>query len=209
MPRKVPNLSAASLVQLSCSALWLLLIGFGFVVLLSYQTTEGEFLTPPQSWPDASTLQRSRTGNTVLLFLHPKCPCSIATLTKLEHLLSHHREARAYAIFVKPQGSDSSWERTKLTQQAKQITNLITINDNSQSEMSLFKAATSGLVLDYDSQGNLDFAGGITPGRGHDGDCEGADKLDEILANRDTRQRALAHSAVYGCPFENATKDAR
>lgn len=205
MPGKVPNLLTGLMRQLSYSAIWLLLIGFGFVVLLSYQTTEGEYLTAPQSWPAASTLQRCKTGNTVLLFLHPKCPCSIATLNKLEHLLSHHREALAYAIFVKPQGTDSSWQKTGLTEQAKKITNLIMIDDSNQAEMSSFKAATSGLVLNYDSQGNLNFAGGITPGRGHEGDSQGADLLDQVLSSKISPKLAVLHSNVYGCPLESAT----
>lgn len=202
MSERALKITRTLIANASLSALWLLLIGFGFVVLLAYQTQEGEYLPSPQSWPDTSSLQRSKTGNTALLFLHPKCPCSTASLHKFAKLLSHHGDTLAYVLFIYPEGTDSSWQNTRLTEQAQKIANLTIVKDQSDHEMSLFKAATSGLVLNYDHSGNLTFAGGITPGRGHEGDSQGADELDEILSNREARKLAVSHSNVYGCPLK-------
>lgn len=209
MSERVLKINRKLIANASLSALWLLLIGFGFVVLLTFQTQEGESLQAPQSWPEASKLQRSKTGNTAILFLHPKCPCSTASLHKFEQLLSHHSDTRAYVLFIYPEGTDSSWQNTRLTQQAQKITNLIMVKDHSDNEMLLFKAATSGLVLTYDYGGDLTFAGGITPGRGHEGDSQGSDELDEILSNRDGRKLAVSHSNVYGCPLKTANLRSR
>jgi hypothetical protein len=202
VPATAPKSLVDYLANASYSALWLLLIGLGFVVLLSYQTTAGDSLSSPSSWPANTALQRSETGNTVLLFLHPKCPCSRASLHKFEQLLSHHTKVRAYAIFIKPLGADASWNKTELTEQANAIANLVTIEDNNQAEMLVFKAATSGLVLNYDQRGDLNFVGGITPGRGHEGDCQGSELLDKILAYETSPKPALTRSDVYGCPLE-------
>ena len=62
---------------------------------------------------------------------------------------------------------------------------------------------TSGGVLLLDSQGCVRFCGGITRGRGHEGDNLGAAAIRSIVAGDD----AVAKSQVYGCQIRKIDRN--
>jgi hypothetical protein len=61
-----------------------------------------------------------------------------------------------------------------------------------------FGAATSGEALLYGPDGRLEFAGGITSSRGHEGDNPGADRIVSLVT---TGSAELATAPVFGCPL--------
>ena len=65
-------------------------------------------------------------------------------------------------------------------------------------ESGRFGAATSGQVLLYDPKGQLMFAGGLTPDRGHLGDSPGRQR---ILSLVKTGAADAKESLVFGCPL--------
>jgi len=56
-------------------------------------------------------------------------------------------------------------------------------------------------VLLYDVAGDLRFAGGITPSRGHAGDSAGRSMLQDLLASRSVERD---ETAVFGCALREA-----
>ena len=68
------------------------------------------------------------------------------------------------------------------------------VRDPGGREARRFGATPSGLVLFFDAQGALRFRGGVTAGRGHEGDSAGADALEAAL-----RGGPSAGARVFGC----------
>jgi hypothetical protein len=177
--------------------LWLVLVFGSMAALWRYKSTAGARGSTPTSWPTASLIHR-RAGTPILvLFAHPQCPCTHATLAELQGVLSRpHEQADAVALFAVPAGSDASWTKSSAWSIASAISGLHVSKDGDGAEARLFGAATSGHVVLYDGAGNLVFSGGITGARGHEGDNAGAERLASVLRGRGN---AGATTPVFGC----------
>src|SRR5436305_11811773 len=107
----------ACLPALVC--LWGLLVGAGFVGLWSYGATPGESEAPPGHWPSASSIAL-RSRPTLILFAHPLCPCTRATLTELQNLLEVSGDRlQTHVIFIAPVAADASWQDAELCLRAR------------------------------------------------------------------------------------------
>jgi hypothetical protein len=177
---------------------WVTGVTLGFAVLGRHSTTPGEAAAGPSQWPSATRLSRAPAGrSTLLLFVHPKCPCTRATMGELEILMARSMErAEACVVFVRPPEVAAGWERTDLWQRATRIPGVVVRVDEGGVEAQRFGAVTSGEVLVYDPSGALRFAGGITAARGHSGDNAGRSAVEALLAGHDD---ALRSSPVFGC----------
>jgi hypothetical protein len=190
------------LVLLTGLGLWLLAATSGMAVLWEYGTTPGAPADPPPKWPAESTLGREAGRPTLLVFAHPRCPCTRASIEELDRLLaSVATPPRVHVLFTKPDGTEPAWEPTDLWQRTAAIPGVSVARDDGGREARRFGAATSGQVLLYDVAGALRFAGGITPSRGHVGDSTGRSVLQELLASRDVAQD---EAAVFGCALREA-----
>jgi hypothetical protein len=93
------------------SAFWLAAICAGSYVLLGYQNKAGESNAAPPGWPTQSKLPRPTNLPTLLLFSHPRCPCTRATVGELALVMARcSRRVSAVVIFTKPAGVDDNWE---------------------------------------------------------------------------------------------------
>lgn len=145
---------------------------------------------PARSWPEQSRIVRTPGTPAILMFAHPECPCSRASLAELERVLSRAPDgARATVVFMGT--SDSG-----LVERARAIEGLTIHHDHDGSETARFGAASSGHVLGYDAEGRLQFTGGLTPSRGHEGATEARALLLALLRNEAGEGAALP---VYGC----------
>jgi hypothetical protein len=178
-------------------ALWLGGVLFGFRQLLVYASTPGESAAVAESWPGASRLPRDASHATIVLFAHPRCPCTRASLNELARLLTV-LEGRldAVVVFTKPEGASEDWDRTDLCARAREIRGVTVRLDEGCVEAARFHAHTSGQCFVYDAEGRLLFEGGITAGRGHEGDNVGSQRIVSILEKRAVDRR---DSPVYGC----------
>ena len=71
---------------------WAAVVSGGFAVLMRYKSTPGEAHRPPAQWPRESRLQRaSGQRATLVLFAHPECPCTRASVTELARLVAGAR----------------------------------------------------------------------------------------------------------------------
>jgi hypothetical protein len=190
-------------LALVVSLTWLLAIMMCYSTFLSYEAKPAKTLPHPLRWPVDSALQRSNNQNCLVMFIHPKCPCTRASLTELSVLMTKcSKELKAYAVFLRPDGVEADWEKTAHWLRASQIPGVTVVCDRSGLEADRFGAFASGETLVYTSDGKLVFAGGITGARGHEGDNQGLYSIVGILKEGDMR---CPSTGVFGCPLRSAT----
>jgi hypothetical protein len=182
-------------------ALWLTLMFAGLGALWVYSSTPGRQGTPPAQWPVSSCLKRVSGQSTLVMFVHPQCPCSQASMSELSIILAHSAgRLQADVVFLRPPGEPESWTHTVLWRTASALPETPPISDPEGREAQLFQAFVSGETLVYDSSGNLRFHGGITDSRGHEGDNPGCSSIQAYL---NTGTVPLARTSVFGCPLFN------
>src|SRR5712671_5581051 len=69
-----------------CAIGWAFLVACGFVGLARYKSTPGEMAEAPARWPQGTRLQRVAGRPTLVMFAHPKCACTRASLAELNRL---------------------------------------------------------------------------------------------------------------------------
>ncbi len=180
---------------------WAALTVAGLGLLLNYKETPGEAAVAPSSWPSASTLPRTEDRFTLVMIVHPRCPCSRASVGELGRLMTRvGSQVRTYVLMVVPDGVDDSWEHSDLASSAGAIDGVEVRIDRSGREASLFGAATSGQTYLYSRTGELLFSGGITPSRGHYGDNLGSAEIERLaLGGEHVAGAAAVKSNVFGC----------
>jgi hypothetical protein len=177
---------------------WAVLVAGGLGALAHYAATPGQPALAPAQWPVATGLVRAAGRPTMLVFLHPRCTCSQATLEELARLMARAPGAADVTVLLMaPTGVDPAWTRTALWQKATRLGVNVRL-DAGRAEANRFGVATSGEVLLYDVAGSLRFSGGITPARGHEGDSDGGDALASLLRGEAPK---LAAAPVFGCPL--------
>src|SRR5262245_25582564 len=94
---------------------WLLAVGLGLWALVDYQMTPGAVSELPQRWPAGSALPLDPENPTLVMFVHPHCPCSRASLHELQVLVTHGGDrVRSIVVFSKPKSLSSDWTNTDL-----------------------------------------------------------------------------------------------
>ena len=179
------------------SALWFAAICFGSVALLRYESRPDEPNAALRMWPAQSKLRLNENLPTLILFAHPKCPCTRATLGELSVLIARCSEKVATTvIFTKPADVDDNWVDTDLWRNAEAIPGVTVLRDDSGVEARRFGAVTSGEVMLYARDGKLLFHGGITDARGHAGDNEGRTAIALLLEGKRCNTTT---TRVFGC----------
>jgi hypothetical protein len=176
---------------------------FGMVRLVRYQmtpsTSAAASLAAPRQWPNCPDIVRDGHRYTLVMALHPQCPCSLASVHELGELTARTGGRLAVVVmFVVPPNAPSDWLDTDLFKQAKQIPGASVMIDRDGADAQRFGASTSGQVALYGMDGRLLFAGGITDGRGHEGDNPGLSAILDLVHGRDS---TVVTTPVYGCPL--------
>lgn len=179
--------------------LWAGAVGAGFGYLVAYSNAPGMAGESPRHWPAGSTIQPNGARPTLMMFIHPKCPCTLASLEEFSRILARCKGlADMYAVFVRPPGVGGGWEKARNWSTAAAIPGIHMVVDEDGVEARRFGATTSGHVQLYDAEGNLKFTGGITGARGHAGDNAGADAVRSWLRHGFADRR---RTVVFGCPL--------
>jgi hypothetical protein len=151
------------------------------------------------SWPAASRLERSDSEHTLVLFAHPHCPCTAATLRELERIAARCRDrAKVLVVFSTPQDAPEGWEQGSLWERARALPDVTVVRDLDGLEARRFGARISGSTLLFDRRGSLRFSGGITAARGHEGDNSGSSAIVDLVLEGATESPA---TPVFGCPL--------
>lgn len=184
-------------------AIWVGVVGSGMAALTHYKSTPGAVGEVARQWPAASALEREAGALTLIMAVHPKCVCSRASLDELVILLGRaQKRVAATVLLTRPEGSDPSWSQSDIRTQASRIPGARVVDDEGGREARRFGALTSGQVFLYAADGQLVFHGGLTGGRGHEGDNAG---LSRALGIVDGTPVARAESPVFGCALFDST----
>ena len=171
----------------------------GLTLLTIYANSPGPTQQPLPRWPTDTSITLSKHGDTLLLFAHPRCPCTRATLGELEKFVARSPgSVTPWVVFFKPSGSNEAWDQTDLRTTAEAIPGVHVVSDVDGVEARRFNAKTSGQTVLYNQQGELLFNGGITSARGHAGDNTGQSAIESCLLGAVPTCRS---TPVYGCPI--------
>jgi hypothetical protein len=181
--------------------IWLLTIGVGIAMVLRYENTSGAVGATAQHWPSVTQASLDSQHDTLVMFVHPKCPCTRASVGELNRIMTRcNGRLTAQVFFLQPAGFSDDWVHSGLWHDAAAIPGVTARIDQQGSIGQKFGAETSGYVLLYNPGGQLLFSGGITGGRGHAGDNTGEDA---IIALVDGQNSVVTHTLVYGCSLLN------
>jgi hypothetical protein len=180
------------------AVLWLVSLAVGFGLLWRYKSTPGGGPErPPAEWPAESGIFRNSGGATLLMFVHPRCPCTHASISELARLLARAPvRLQTHVIVAEPAGVAAGWTDTELVRRAHGIPGVDVFRDEAGREAARFHAVVSGLAVLYDATGRRLFSGGITASRGHEGDSFGQERLLAVLSGRHADRD---ESPVFGC----------
>jgi len=198
----------AQLAYIAGSLLWLGLVCYGFQALLVYGARPGPQVSPQSKWPEKTALHLNTDSYTLVMFLHPQCPCSNATVTELSLLLAHCRSIKANVLFIRPKEFAPGWEKSILWTRVSNIPGAQAMVDVDGRERNLFAAETSGQCALYDRDGLLRFSGGITGSRGHEGDNRGLSQIEAIVDRQETAGSSITTGPTFGCPLRNNALEA-
>jgi hypothetical protein len=106
----------------SLGILWVVGIAVGMPILINYEYRPAPAATAPEIWPKDSGIERVRSLPTLVLFGHPQCPCTRATIGELALLMTRlNGQLTANVIFIKPTDTREKWEQTDLWRTASSI----------------------------------------------------------------------------------------
>jgi hypothetical protein len=167
------------------------------VGIMAYSSEPGSAAAAPADWPAESRLNGPLDRPLLVLFAHPRCPCTRASIGELARLMGRFPgQIDAHVVFLKAEGTGQDWSHTDIWRSASAIPGVAVHQDDAGAEAHRFGAETSGQTLVYDTTGHLRFQGGITASRGHEGGNAGTDAIAEILDSGAAPQLALP---VFGC----------
>jgi hypothetical protein len=193
-------------VYVASFGIWLAALAVGMGGLTDYEARPGALADPPHDWPTGSALPHRPGLPTLVVFVHPRCPCSRATLSELNLVMNRlHGRLTASVVFMRPTDLPGSWTRTATWRRAREIPGVTVVADRDGLEARRFGAATSGQAVVYDRAGRLAFNGGITASRGHEGDSDGRRRLVSALADDGADPST---SRVFGCALFDARTSA-
>jgi hypothetical protein len=181
------------------AAVWLVMVLGVMVALLRYSASSGAAGAVPHRWPAGSRISFDTGRPNLVLFAHPRCPCTRATLGELEVLMARCQGKFGVQVwFIRPADAPEDWADTALWRKASSIPGVVVRRDEDMAEARRFGAETSGQTLLYDRDGELLFQGGITVARGHSGDNAGRGALEALVEQRFARE---VRTPVFGCPL--------
>jgi hypothetical protein len=178
--------------------IWLGCVGGGFGLWENYETTAG----PNLPIGTDETPQRDSQGPELSVYVHPHCPCAMATVAEMAELASRLRASGTSLVirivFIRPSGVEGGWERTRLWSTASAISGVQVVTDECGNEAKSVGAATSGCAVFRDAQGTVKFRGGLTSTRGRTGESRGLRAIQELIAGKEP---AVRETPTFGCPL--------
>jgi len=178
---------------------WFVAVVGAFGLVWRYKTTPGAQAKAPETWPRASQIQIAADKPNLILFAHPQCPCTRASMAELARLaVELGGDAQIHVVIVRPDGTPDGFEEGTIRERATAIAGARVIIDPGGVEAARFGALTSGFTVLYTARGELAFRGGITTARGHEGHGPASDRILAVVrAGVGDRSRSVA--PTFGC----------
>lgn len=172
----------------------------GLAVLESYVARPGAQAAAPGFWPDDSVVERSDGSYQLVVALHPRCPCSLATVQELGRLLARVGSGLSCEVLIyRPEAEPAAWSESRLQDSVASLSGAVLRDDPEGREALRFGALTSGQVVLFGPDGELLFQGGLTSARGHEGLTVASREIAALV--RAESGTPIAGAPVFGCPL--------
>jgi hypothetical protein len=187
---------------------WIGAVALGLHALMAYKAVPGSASQTPATWPENHTVSLSKDNPLLVMFAHPRCPCTKASITELNLLMAQAKgQVDAAVVFYEPENDSADWTNSASIEMTREIPGVRIITDPEGRLAKQFGVETSGHTIVYSPTGKLLFSGGITGSRGHAGDNAGFDSVLHVLRNREVTM-SPASAQVFGCSlFEKCTNE--
>ena len=197
---KLVRLSRQRWGTLTGTVIWGFVVGIGFLALQLHVASPGQGGPTVEHWPGQSRVPLTGGQPTLVMAAHPLCPCTRASVSELTRVLTKcEGQVKAYVLIFLPKHAGHGWGLTDGLRGLGTMPGVHLIDDPGGEEAARFGARTSGLVALYAQDGRLLFRGGITGGRGHEGDNEGRRALVGLIQDNSSTYRC--ETPIFGCPI--------
>ncbi|MFG0264844.1 MAG: RedB [Rhodopirellula sp. JB055] len=181
--------------------LWGFILAALFFALISYGNTAGPSDPPPETaftkQVDGVSEINTSSGWELMMAVHPKCPCTVASVNELQHLLDQFGDQLKCRFLVyHPADTDAAWIEDGITPRLSEIPQASIEPDETGKTALALGMQTSGAVVVFDSQGIPCFHGGITVSRNHEGDNLGVRAISMLLQGKSP---PITSTPVFGC----------
>jgi hypothetical protein len=188
--------------------LWTAVAAGGAKWLHEYSFTPGDLGKGPERWPAGVALTRSTARATLVVAMHPGCPCSRATLVELDTILAQAGDRLEAKVIFAPVSTPGPVTESEHFLRARTLPRVSAIVDTDGTRLRAFGLLTSGETRMYRADGTLAFRGGITLARGHPGDNPGRQAvLAAVRAEEVCGDGGPCAQPVFGCALFNREKD--
>lgn len=150
----------------------------------------------PGTWPVGTSIKRPTDAWSLVVAAHAKCPCTRATISELNRVLGRvHNNVHVIALLFRP-SSEKEWLHSDISNALAETPKTTIVDDMDGLQAAKFGATTSGEVFLYGPDGTLQFHGGITSARGHEGDSVGADSVVKLV---NLQSSSVRQTPTFGC----------
>ncbi len=181
-----------------------LLVGFWWQA--HYGLVAGAQAATPASWPEDCGLHIEAGCPRLVMAMHPKCPCTLATIEELSRIRARLGPGvQVTVLCYVPRDGDASWLETRNCSNVRRIPNASLVPDTEGEIAARFGMHTSGHVAYFDGRGSLIYSGGVTPSRGMIGSNPGTDAIlcGSTVRRPDQGKSARSACPIFGCPLSN------
>jgi hypothetical protein len=183
---------------------WLAVLATAMTLLGRYHGQAGDPGAVPAAWPAGET-RLAPGGLDVVLFIHPRCPCTVQSIDALAEVVQHLRSTDVpvgvqVLVRTPAAGDDSAWTDGPAAQRLDALGPHVRRLDPGGTLAARWGAVTSGHVSIFAADGQRLLDGGLTPARAH---AESPSVLRSI-ARHLAEGRPVAARPVFGCPIPDA-----
>jgi hypothetical protein len=180
--------------------IWFVLVVTGFAFLAVYSNTDGAADAPPQDVDFAALSLPTVSGKYHLVMaVHPKCPCTRASINELNRIAAKCGDDLTYSFLIyRPEYETVDWAQSGTVVAVGKMPGAILVPDPSGKIAARLGMKTSGSTVLFDPSGASVFYGGITAARNHEGDNLGSDAVVSFVRNGSADRN---HAPVFGCPI--------
>jgi len=173
------------------------------MLLLRYSLAAGKTAPGPRDIPPSLASLRASQRRQLFVALHPRCPCSRATVRELAKILTRAPgKSDVTVLMFKPANEPDSWIEGGLAEDCRGLKCQVRPDPDGNLAAALGNITSGGVAL-YDATGKLRYQGGITAARGHEGDNLGEQAVIEILQGSNKNHQSMP---VFGCPIQQEAK---
>src|SRR5687767_6414791 len=94
-------------IWILATAAWAGATVYGFAEMVRFEATPGDISPAPATWPADTAIARAADRPTLVMFVHPHCACTGASLGELAKLLNHAPGAHAVVVVADDGPSDN------------------------------------------------------------------------------------------------------